>query len=44
MHRLKNLRISEKTRTIVLLILLIISIGVIIYIQTGIDNNFVETL
>ena len=37
-------RISEVQRTVLLLVLLAFSIGFIIWIQSGIDENFVETL
>ena len=42
--KLINFKISELQRTIILLILLTIIIGFIIYIQTGIDSNFIEQL
>ena len=41
---LKKFRITEKTRTILLFVLLIASLGVIYYIQNSIDSNFVELL
>ncbi len=42
--KLTKLRISEKQRTIMLVVLLLFSICFIYYIQHGIDNNFVEQL
>lgn len=38
------MKITEKQRTIILIALLVFAIGFIIYIQTGIDSNFVEQL
>lgn len=36
-------RISEKQRTVILLVLLSFTIGFIYWIQNGIDQNFIET-
>lgn len=35
---------TERKRFIILVILLILTIGLIWYVQYGIENNFVETL
>ena len=40
----KSMRISEKQRTLILILLIIFAVGFIFYIQNGIDDNFVETL
>lgn len=37
-------RISEKQRTVILVALIIFAVGFIYWIQSGIDQNFVETL
>lgn len=43
-ERKRRFRITEKQRTVVLLILIAFAIGFIYWIQSGIDSNFVETL
>lgn len=39
-----DFRITEKQRTIILFVLLAVAIAFIIYIQMGIDDNFVDQL
>ena len=39
-----RLRISEKQRTAILIALIVFAVGFIYWIQSGIDQNFVDTL
>ena len=41
---MKRLKVGEKTRTVILVILLIIAVGFIFSFQNSVDSNFVETL
>lgn len=41
---MKQPQISEKMRTVLLIILLIISVAFIVFVQSGIDGNFTEQL
>ena len=44
MPKERKFTITEKQRTILLVLLIIFAIGFIYWIQSGIDDNFVETL
>ena len=35
---------TERKRFVLLLVLLLIAVGLVLYVQYGIENNFVESL
>lgn len=39
-----RIKITEKQRTLILLVLLAVAVGFIVWVQSGIDENFVDTL
>jgi len=42
--KLNELRITEKQRTVILLILLALSVGLLYYVQNNVETNFVDQL